>query len=88
MKNNKSQLSEIECLVYEIPDSELSFAVRDGVLLLPMAMVHPLVALSAGNLITVIENAAYWRADDVAKELPDHAEDILKLAKKYNARTK
>ena len=80
-------MSEGKCLVYDIPDSELSFAIQDGVLLLPMAMVHPLVALSAGNLITVIDNAAYWRAADVAKELPDHAEGIMKLAKKYNART-
>ena len=57
--------------------------VKDGIMWLPTAMMHPLIWISAGKPITIVEKRSFMRAKDIMEEMPSHRVDIETLAVKH-----
>lgn len=57
--------------------------VQDGIMYLPTALMHPLIWMSAGKPITIVEKRSFMRAKDIIEEMPSLGNDIKNLASRH-----
>ena len=57
--------------------------VKDGIMWLPTAMMSPIIWMTAGKPITIVEKRSFMRAGDIIEEMPSHRAEIETLAAKH-----
>lgn len=57
--------------------------VNDGIMWLPTAMMNPIIWMTAGKPITIVEKRSFMRAGDIIEEMPSQRADIETLAAKH-----
>ena len=57
--------------------------VKDGIMWLPTAMMSPIIWMTAGKPITIVEKRSFMRAKDIIEEMPSLGNDIKNLAAKH-----
>jgi len=57
--------------------------VKDGIMWLPTAMMSPIIWMTAGKPITIVEKRSFMRAGDIIEEMPSHRAGIETLAAKH-----
>jgi hypothetical protein len=57
--------------------------VKDGIMWLPTAMMSPLIWMTAGKPITIVDKRSFMRAGDIIEEMPSQKAAIETLAAKH-----
>ena len=57
--------------------------VKDGIMWLPTAMMNPIIWMTAGKPITIVDKRQFMRAGDIIEEMPSQKAAIETLAAKH-----
>lgn len=57
--------------------------VKDGIMWLPTAMMSPIIWMTAGKPITIVDKRGFMRAGDIIAEMPSYKAAIETLAAEH-----
>lgn len=60
--------------------------VKDGIMWLPTAMLSPIIWMTAGKPIAIVDKRSFMRAIDIIEEMPSRRAVIETLAAKHGLR--